>query len=46
MKNSLYFDLKHKTFYFKINIKSFNMDLAAYIKGDTHEGSEKQKQNV
>ena len=30
-------------FYYKINIKSFSMDLSivAYIKGDTHEGSEK-----
>ena len=45
MKNYLYIDLKHKTFYYKINIKLFNMDLVvqAYIKGDTHKGSENQK---
>ena len=48
MKNYLYIDLKHKTFYYKINIKLFNMDLVvrAYIKGDTHKGSEKQNKNV
>ena len=37
-------NLKHKTCYYKINIQSFNIDLAvkAYIKRDTHDGSEKQ----